>query len=383
MIVDRPYFDSWRYNRAVVGYKNWLSKYNQFQINQGASELGTFLKQEYITQLALAHLGVNISSLPKDVLGIDKVRIVPELIASLRFPYAVEVLGMPGAGKTTLIQRYLNDKWGDKRNQIYYLSEADGVGAGDLRKKNPFFYSVYLGLQNLSKYMEALSDKSDPKYILSERGQIDRRAFRRDLFLQGNCDPKIMQNEAQFIKEDESIPMQLGGVVMLLVDPETRVSRTAYRGVSAERTVERSQRLYEQYLRLHYELRNGEIPTRMYACIDANKPIEDVYEQFSYNMDIAFSLHDQMLAATVGDIEMHNWYAAEVESAIRPFLDAEEEFFRRTGLRVKIVGDDNTDPWGLIDAPIKNAVLRKNGNDSDVYQLAKIRSGINRLSDYK
>jgi len=76
------------------------------------SSRNIFLEQEYRTQLALAHLRIKDNNTPpSEVPKVGSSFMVPELVPSLQVPYAVEVVGTPRAGKSTLINRYLKELW--------------------------------------------------------------------------------------------------------------------------------------------------------------------------------------------------------------------------------------------------------------------------------
>ena len=56
-------------------------------------------------------------------------------------------------------------------------------------------------------------------------------------------------------------------------------------------------RLYEQYWRIHWQVLQGEIPYRLYTCINGEEGKNSVYERFKYAMDTALNIHTIWLNA--------------------------------------------------------------------------------------
>lgn len=279
-----------RYNRALEA----SGKYPE------SNSRDIFLSEEYRTQLALGQLGVKDNMAPSEVPHVGTILMAPELIPNLRVPYAVEVLGMPRAGKSTVIDRYLRELWSrDERYKVYLVDE--GVKTikdkfGDLPYSDPFQYSMLGGMVTFVGYIDALRNvNTGMRVVTSDRGQIDRRVFRRTLFGQGHVNPGIAADEGQFMYGLENTPVQMGGVIMLMIRPEETMRRTEKRGPVVN--MDFLPRLYEQYWRLHWEILQGEIPYRIYTCIDAEKDGEEVYERFKYAMDTALNIHSIYLAA--------------------------------------------------------------------------------------
>lgn len=279
-----------RYNRALEA----SGKYPE------SNSRDIFLSEEYRTQLALGRLGVKDNMAPSEVHHVGTILMTPELIPNLRVPYAVEVLGMPRAGKSTAINRYLTELW--SRNERHKVALVDeGVRTieqefGDLRYTDPFQYSMLGGTATFVGYIDALRNvNTGMRVVISDRGQIDRGVFRRTLFNQGHVNPEIAVDEEQFMYGLENTPIQVGGIVMLMLRPEESMRRVEGTGPMAN--MDFLPRLYEQYWRLHWEILQGEIPYRIYTCIDAEKDGEEVYERFKYAMDTALNIHSTYLAA--------------------------------------------------------------------------------------
>lgn len=281
--------ESWRYNRALEA--------NTKKVKSDSSQI--FFDEEYRTQTALLNLGIKDGTCPSEVPKVGSLLMCPELIENLRIPYAVEVLGMPRAGKSTVLERYLKELW--ERNERHKVHPVD-EGArtvkqefGDLRYTDPFQYSLLGGTATFMGYIEALRNINTGMVMAtSDRGQIDRRVFRRTLFNQGSVNPTIMEDEGQFMYGLENTPIQLGGIILLMVRPEESMRRSEKEGPVAN--MDFLPRLYEQYWRLHDEILNCKIPWRVYTCIDAEKDTEEVYERFKYAMDTTLNIHSTFLA---------------------------------------------------------------------------------------
>ncbi|MBP9817994.1 deoxynucleoside kinase [Candidatus Shapirobacteria bacterium] len=325
--------ENWRYNRSLEAF----SKQNKSDTRE------VFFEQEYLTQLALDSLGVREAASPSEVSKVGSLFMAPESIPGLRTPYAVEVLGMPGAGKTTMINRYLGEVWQrNERNKVALVDE--GVKSikgeyGDLRYSDPFSYSLLGGTETFVDYIGALKNvNSGMRMIVSDRGQIDRRTFRRALFSRGDVSPSIMENEGQFIDGLENTPVQMCGTVMLMVRPEKTLKRI--NKVGPVTNTDFLNRLYEQYWRLHQEMLQGEVPYRVYTCIDAEESEEKVYERFKYALDTMLNIHTIYLTA------LTQAFPEEVDQARKSMktpqlTHAQKVLGEKLGGKVLIVGGDD------------------------------------------
>jgi len=225
-----------------------------------------FLDQEYLTQIAFEQLGVRDSISPSDVSHVGVLLMNPELVFGLRVPYAVEVLGMPRAGKTTVINRYLQELWSrGERHKVTLVKEGARIikqEFGGLRYSDPFQYSMLGGTATFRGYIDSLRNvNSGMRLVISDRGQVDRRVFRRAYFSQGQVNPEIMADEEQFMYGLENTPIQMGGVIILMIRPEETMRRNEKPGPIVN--MDFLPRLYEQYWRLHWEVLQGEVPYRI------------------------------------------------------------------------------------------------------------------------
>jgi len=93
----------------------------------------------------------------------------------------------------------------------------------------------------------------------------------------------------------ENTPVQIGAVIMLMIRSEESMRRSERPGPVV--IMEFLLKLYEQYWRLHWDILQGEIPYRIYTCIDAEQNEENVYERFKYVMATALNIHRINLAA--------------------------------------------------------------------------------------
>ena len=282
--------ENWRYNRALES--------NYKQIASDSRQI--YLDEEYRTQVALNQLGVKDNKSLSDIPHVGTLLMTPELIPNLRVPYAVEVLGMPRSGKSTMIDRYLRELWSrNERHKVALVDEgARSVKQeyGDLRYSDPLQYSMLGGTATFMGYIDALRNINTGMQIaISDRGQIDRRVFRRTLFNQGNVNPRIMEDEDQFMYGLENTPIQIGGIIMFMIRPDESMKRSEKPGPVTN--MDFLPRLYEQYWRLHQELLQDDIPYRIYTCIDAEKDEEEVYERFKYAMDSLLNIHSIYLTA--------------------------------------------------------------------------------------
>ncbi len=333
ILYNPAMLENWRYNRSLEAF----SKQNKSDTRE------VFFEQEYLTQLALDSLGVREAASPSEVSKVGSLFMAPESIPGLRTPYAVEVLGMPGAGKTTMINRYLGEVWQrNERNKVALVDE--GVKSikgeyGDLRYSDPFSYSLLGGTETFVDYIGALKNvNSGMRMIVSDRGQIDRRTFRRALFSRGDVSPSIMENEGQFIDGLENTPVQMCGTVMLMVRPEKTLKRI--NKVGPVTNTDFLNRLYEQYWRLHQEMLQGEVPYRVYTCIDAEESEEKVYERFKYALDTMLNIHTIYLTA------LTQAFPEEVDQARKSMktpqlTHAQKVLGEKLGGKVLIVGGDD------------------------------------------
>ena len=345
--------ENWRYNRSLEA--------NGKQNKPNTRDI--FFEQEYVTQLALDSLGVRETSSPSEVSKVGSLFMAPESIPGLRAPYAVEVLGMPGAGKTTMINRYLGELWQRKeRSKVAFVDE--GVKSikgeyGDLRYSDPFSYSLLGGTATFVDYIGALKNvNSGMRMIVSDRDQIDRRTFRRALFSRGDVSPAIMEDEGQFIHGLENTPVQVCGIVMLMIRPEKTLERVNKVGPVTNNDF--LTRLYEQYWRLHQEMLHGEISYRVYTCINAEENEENVYERFKYALDTMLNIHTIYLTALT---QVFPEEVDQVRESIKApqLTHAQKVLGEKLGGRVLVVGgDEMKSDEEILDKPFIEGLRLKN-----------------------
>jgi len=196
----------------------------------------------------------------------------------------------------------------------------------------------------LGQETATLKMNSGARVILSDRGQIDRRVFRRAFFTQGKVNPGFMRNESEVIDNFENTPMQVGGIIMLLVRPEVSYWSREGDGVDHPvRNMDLLPKLYEQYLRLHDEILEGQVMYRLYTCIDAEAGQEEVYERFKYAMDSILNMQSVFLAAIAQAFpDIYDWAIQEYKRRGPGKSYAEEVLGRRLGgKKVLIVGGDD------------------------------------------
>lgn len=144
-------------------------------------------------------------------------------------------------------------------------------------------------------------------------------------------------------------------------------------------------RLYEQYLRLHYEIIEGQVMYRVYTCIDAEGELEEVYERFKYAMDTILNMHNVYLAALAKAFpEEFDWAVREYRRHGPQKSYAEEVLGRRLGgKRVLIVGgDDMQSKNEVLDKPLVELVALKENVPMvpGVYALRDVLAALTRVS---
>lgn len=324
-----------RFNRAL--YAN--SPHSEANLRE------LYLDEEYRTQKALSELEFKMEESPSKTPHVGTILMAPERIPNLRTPYAIEVLGTPGAGKSTMINRYLEDLWlRKKRHEVHLVDEGARKikeEHGDMRYTNPFLYSMMGGTRTYFGYIDSLRETNRGlRTIVSDRGQIDRRVFRRTLFSRGDVNPEIMRDENKFIHNLEHTPLQVGGIIMMVVRPEVTMERKVKKGPVTN--MDFLPRLYEQYFRLHYEILQGKVPYRIYTCINAEEDQEIVYDRFKYAMDSTLNIHETYLAALASAFPREFDEAKnKIDKKPKKPKRAERVLSQKMGgLRVKIVGGD-------------------------------------------
>lgn len=136
----------------------------------------------------------------------------------------------------------------------------------------------------------------------------------------------------------ENTPIQMGGIIMLMVRPEVSMERGKPGPVT---NMEFLPKLYEQYWRLHDEILKGKVPWRVYTCIDAEKSKDEVYERFRYAMDTVLNIHSTYLAAMARAFpEEFDRVRASYGNRLPEKSEARKALEKKLGKRVLIVGGD-------------------------------------------
>lgn len=322
-----------------------------------ASYKQLFLEEEYKTQTALQSLGVDEITRPSEVPHVGTLLMNPEAIGSLRIPYAVEILGTPHAGKTTMLNRYLEELWlRDQRHRVGFVREGASEikdEYGDLRYTDPFMYAMMASNKTYVGYISAMKDiNRGMRMVVTDRGQIDRRVWRRTLFSMGKVNPTIQENEKEFMDGLENTPIQVGGIIMLMARKDVSFEHIGGRGRTGPVTNDNFLgSLNEQYWRLHWDILNGEVPFRVYTCIDAEEDMDTVYGHFKYAMDNALNMHNIFLTALARAFpeEYDRILANRNKDNRSPTQRRLEEML---GKNIRIVGgDDMTDESDILSRP--------------------------------
>ena len=217
-----------RYNRALTAHE----KSRDHRLDPTFTDWSDHNYLHYLLSVEYEHQQLTYGQQPRDKRSpadmekIDTSILLPELIQYLRNPYTIEILGMPRAGKTTAIARYLQELWErGERSRVFHVKEGVRIVkeiAGDMRTTDPFSYTMIGGLITLSESISAAKHGSEA--ILNDRGQIDRVAFlRADLLEAIKCRfPKLYE---QTVKQQTARPKTVHPLAIELgerlgVDPE-------------------------------------------------------------------------------------------------------------------------------------------------------------------
>lgn len=266
--------ESERYNRSL--------RTNSDISDPEFQDLQVFLDQEYITQFCLNKMGLTVNDSPNKLPRVNEIFTIDGLVGQRRSPYALEVLGMPRAGKSTSINKFLESLWTKGvRRRIHLIREGARTVSEEyeyLKNDDTFGFHMVAGQETFLSTMENILSFEDHEVILYDRGTLDRRAFRRAMFFQGKVSTKITRTEKLWEYGFETPPFQIGGLIMCLIKPEVSLEREGVREKPG--TVMNKEfltLLYEQYMRLHYEIMSGSIITPAYTCIDMGCSEEEAY----------------------------------------------------------------------------------------------------------
>lgn len=290
------WLESERYQRAL-----WA---NAQERPTEKRNLQTFLEEEWLTQCALDKLGITPETSIPEIPKIGELDYIQEWVEELPFDFVIEVTGMPMAGKETVINRWLESLWlRGTRNQIYYAGEpAEKLPEKFQRYKreDPFLFTslteTEFFLSSFKRIIDSASGQALEVPLLSKRGVTDRTAFRRALFFEGEVNPGFMDDE-WFWEYGFAPPYRTGAVILCLVKPETSLKREEKEiGHPREEpgpvmNIDFLKLLYEQYLRLHYELpwriyhrhlTRGPLP--IYIALNMEGGKEECFEKFNRTM---------------------------------------------------------------------------------------------------
>ena len=347
-VISCMFFDGKLFQMPELEHSRMLRAISGSNKFSGLKDLGIFYGQELRTQQALSDLGINITDSPEKAPKVDRIFMNIEGVESLRRPYAIEVMGPPGSGKTTVINKYLEYLWyQNKRHTVAYIEE----GVRDLPKEanhiqasDPVFYSILGSLNTTYSYMSALKELPNNTYaFLTDRGFVEKRVWRRAYFSKGDVDPKPMATWEENIDQAEGTPIQVGAIIMLMMRPEFSMYARGNDGTPRRvRNMDLLPRLYEQYWRLHWEILNGQIPYRVYICINAERSLNEVYEEFSNAMDLALNMQEIYKSALAKAFPKEYGQALkQIKHTPKEPSYAKRILSKQLGGSVKIIGGDD------------------------------------------
>src|SRR4030067_248908 len=91
---------------------------------------------------------------------------------------------------------FLDQEYRTERHKVALVDEGARSlkqEFGDLRNSDPFAYSMLAGIITFTHYIDTLRNtNTGMRMVTSDRGQIDRRGFRKVSFGRGEVNPEIM-----------------------------------------------------------------------------------------------------------------------------------------------------------------------------------------------
>ncbi len=243
-----------RYNRALGSHLH--PKFAPIEV---PDDLATYLEQEWITQNALDQLGVESNSAPCDIPGISQFHVKAQYIEQLPDGFQIDVMGMPRAGKTSVLRRF--NETSEYSQKVHFIPE----NVFPLSTDKDIKYKVPGLLQSMTQVrlveiFEFIDRYEDPKPLLLDRGVLDRVVFKRTMFQKGDVPANGIRGGFKHSLEEEIIDHPIGAVILCLARPEISLEREGMRDKPGYIMNEDFLAgLYEQYLRLYYELVSGTI----------------------------------------------------------------------------------------------------------------------------
>lgn len=268
----------------------WLAKRAMLNLalhpEYGKPDEETFqaiLDQQFSTQQALAQLGVNALTHPKEVPFINQALFPIRNQKGLSKPIAVHVIGMPKTLKTTMLETFnalghLTIK--GKAIKIAHTEEAAGPlkAMRDARPRaSAMNYGEYLVSQTIANIVLATIERKmshDDLYrvVIMNRGFFDMSPFTNANFLFGRLDVRKLASAKLNIQSGINFLNEYHNAVMLLLT--TRDESLRRNRESGDLNFGRAMNpkflpvLYEQYLRFH----QGMVDTGRVEMIDQQIP---------------------------------------------------------------------------------------------------------------
>ena len=235
------------------------------------------LDEAYLTEQALQKLGVSAQTSPSDLKHINTI-ITPELPFPPNALLIISILGMPKTAKTTtLIETYKNTAvdppilWESIRTIIDSLPDESKTDFEEISRRQM--------LINRKRWEQIRINSLETDYVITERDWTDIPFLRAQL-LHGRFKPKsFIRKKDNFLENVTAFPKPAHVVVNCLAKPATVLARESevkpYPSVMQMPFLEK---LYEQYLRFHYENTKstfyGHPSSFIYASVDMSSETE-------------------------------------------------------------------------------------------------------------
>jgi len=264
-----------RYNRALKAAAKLKV------VSPGSSNLAqTLLEEQYVTQLALSELGMNVEELLCNLPSINTLLIPNKEPPKKRLdlPLLIEVAGTPKSGKTTLIT------YAQKSFDIFPISERAAFVKRRTQQKlgKHWTYQAMEETKHLITVATSLmlsKLEKGHRAVVADRDMVDNLIFGRAYFVDGRLipstfssnyhgDERIYSEPVGGLEEVSTRPNHLYALILCLTTPKISLKREGFR-FRPGRVMNKNflGTLYEQYLRFHYQALklNRNFP---YACLD-------------------------------------------------------------------------------------------------------------------